>query len=152
MHLFTRSSSKCISPNPKKVSLPEYNRHRMSQFHFHKIQIWWSGGGDSYNELIDTCVGRTLGAVYTCDFASESPYNSVYDFLPKGLSQLNFRSTLAEICTKTIVMGVWWRIGFLSGLHANCSWNGTGNRTRIHTRVDGPLFKWIFSQKVTKVT
>jgi hypothetical protein len=25
-----------------------------------------------------------LGAVYTCDFADESPYNSVYDFLPKA--------------------------------------------------------------------
>jgi hypothetical protein len=31
-----------------------------------------------------------LGAVYTCDFAYESPYDSVYDLLPKGSSKLVF--------------------------------------------------------------
>jgi hypothetical protein len=31
-----------------------------------------------------------LGAVYTCDFPYESPYDSVYDLLPKVSSKLIF--------------------------------------------------------------
>jgi hypothetical protein len=33
---------------------------------------------------------HVLGAVYTCDFPYESPYDSVYDLLPKVSSKLIF--------------------------------------------------------------
>jgi hypothetical protein len=39
---------------------------------------------DQMNVMIE----MDLGAVYTCDFPYESPYNSVYDLLPKVSSKI----------------------------------------------------------------
>jgi hypothetical protein len=45
-----------------------------------------------------------IGAVYTCNFPYESPYDSVYDLLPKVSSKL-ILIFFAEMCKQTIVMG-----------------------------------------------
>jgi hypothetical protein len=44
-----------------------------------------------------------LGAVYTCDFAHESPYDSRYDFLPKASPDLIFYRFLQKCLARPLL-------------------------------------------------
>jgi hypothetical protein len=81
---------------------------------------------------------HVLGAVYTCDFPYKSPYDSVYDLLPKVSSKLIFDFCFAHMCKQTITMGNRKIIGSLFCLRTNRARNRMAIRTQIRTRVDGP--------------
>jgi hypothetical protein len=59
-------------------------------------------------------------------------------FGAKGVKQMNLEYIFLEMCRQMVVIESRWRIGSLSVLYANRTWNRTEICTRIRTRVDGP--------------
>jgi hypothetical protein len=68
----------------------------------------------------------------------ESPYDSVYDLLPKVSSKLIFDFFLAKMCKQTIGIANRKINGSLFCLRTNRARNRMAIRMQIRTPVDGP--------------
>jgi hypothetical protein len=108
-----------------------------------RLTCWNQYLTEYYCKHNQSCSGKHLEAVYTCDFAYESPNDSVYDFLQKVVYNLmlnryflKFFDELKRWVSGTEFTNISRIIKTLHSLSANHARNRAAIRAQNRTRVD----------------